>query len=72
MCYSLPELHYWLQKIQREVGKKGTAGSILHATSITTQKHGPKNDKNQGEDTAPYAELSTIYGINRCTNHYLS
>jgi len=44
----------------------------MHATSITTQKHKPNSDKNRGEVIASYAELSTVYDINRCTTHYCS
>ena len=52
--------------------KKGTAGNMMHATSIITQKHRPNSDKNQGEVMASYAELSSVYDISRCTNHYRS
>jgi len=59
-----------------QTGNKSTAGNVRHATSTVTEKlemtTRPTVTKIKREVMASYARLSTVFGINRSTNHYCS
>ena len=70
MCYSY--LSSTNGFIDPKMGKKGTEGNMMHATSTVTEKlemtSRPKVTKINREVMASYSGLSTIFGINRSTN----